>query len=69
MITSEQIKALREQRLSKGINQVQLAKEIGIHRTNYNNYENGKRPFPKAVYLAAEYAIKKTKKKQNNLKK
>ncbi|WAM36617.1 helix-turn-helix domain-containing protein [Caldicellulosiruptor acetigenus] len=37
---------LREIRLSRGISQYALAKELGISRQRLSNYENGKRRLP-----------------------
>jgi DNA-binding XRE family transcriptional regulator len=56
MNSSQQVRTtpLRELRLSRGVTQAHMARELGIHRKTYENYEFGRTRTPKAVlYLAA----------------
>lgn len=49
--------ALRRIRKAHGVTQSWLARELGIHRTTYINYETGKVSPPKSVLFHAAHLL------------
>lgn len=49
--------ALRAVRLSKGITQAWMAKQLGIHRMTYMNYEMGHSAPPRSVIFHAAHLL------------
>lgn len=52
-------KRLRDLREDKDLTQAQLVEILGMHKTTYTNYEQGKReiPFALAIKLAKFYKV------------
>lgn len=49
--------ALQRTRKAKGITQTWIAKQLGIHRTTYINYETGKHRVPRSVLFHAAHLL------------
>ncbi len=48
---------LRRIRRSKGISQIWMAKQLGIHRVTYRNYESGRTRIPKSVLFHTAHLL------------